>query len=176
MRAREQLAPRGQFQFRVRDRSRLIVGAHYAGSPTTYESEWFKNLVVDAGRTYMSGNSLIAVTQITTWYLGLMASGGSVVAGDTMGSHAGWTELTGYVEATREAWVGVAGGTAGTVTNTASPGEFTIDTGSQTIGGLFLTSGSATGGSTGTLFAAGVATPLALPNPSSIFCTYDFAW
>ena len=116
-----------------------------------------KNLVVNAGLAYMAGSALTSVTQITTWYLGLYGAGASntPAAGDTMASHAGWTEDTTYSNATRVAATFVTATTANpsVVTNSASPAVFNIN-GTTTIGGAFLTSGSVKGGTTGTLFSA----------------------
>jgi hypothetical protein len=116
-----------------------------------------KNLVVNAGLQYMAGSALTSVTQITTWYLGLYGAGASntPAAGDTMASHAGWTEVVAYSNATRVAATLATATTANpsVVTNTSSPAAFNIN-GTATIGGAFLTSGSAKSGTTGTLFSA----------------------
>ena len=116
-----------------------------------------KNLVVNAGLAYMAGTALTSVAQITTWYIGLYGSGASntPAAGDTMSSHAGWTEVVPYSNATRVAATFVTATTANpsVVTNSASPATFNIN-GTTTVGGAFLTSGSAKGGTTGTLFSA----------------------
>jgi hypothetical protein len=116
-----------------------------------------KNLVVNAGLAYMAGSALTSVTQITTWYLGLYGAGASntPAAGDTMSSHAGWTEVVAYSNATRVAATFVTATTANpsVVTNAASPATFNIN-GTTTVGGAFLTSGSAKSGTTGTLFSA----------------------
>ena len=116
-----------------------------------------KNLVVNVGLQYMAGNALTSVTQITTWYLGLYGAGASntPAAGDTMSSHAGWTEVVAYSNATRVAATFATATTANpsVVTNSASPATFNIN-GTTTVGGAFLTSGSAKSGTTGTLFSA----------------------
>jgi hypothetical protein len=116
-----------------------------------------KNLVVNAGLAYMAGTALTSVTQITTWYIGLYGAGASntPAAGDTMASHAGWTEVTDYSNSTRVAATFVTATTANpsVVTNAASPATFNIN-GTTTVGGAFLTSGSAKSGTTGTLFSA----------------------
>ena len=116
-----------------------------------------KNLVVNAGLAYMAGTALTSVTQITTWYIGLYGAGASntPAATDTMSSHIGWTEVTAYSNATRVAATFVTATTANpsVVTNSASPAVFNIN-GTTTVGGAFLTSGSAKGGTTGTLFSA----------------------
>jgi len=116
-----------------------------------------KNLVVNAGLAYMAGSALTSVTQITTWYIGLYGAGASntPAAGDTMASHAGWTEVVPYSNATRVAATFVTATTANpsVVTNAASPATFNINA-TSTVGGAFLTSGSAKSGTTGTLFSA----------------------
>ena len=57
-----------------------------------------KNLVVNVGLQYMAGVALTSTAQITTWYVGLYgaAATNNPAAGDTMSSHAGWTEVTAY--------------------------------------------------------------------------------
>jgi hypothetical protein len=116
-----------------------------------------KNLVVNVGLQYMAGTALTSVAQITTWYLGLYGAGASntPAAGDTMSSHAGWTEVVAYSNATRVAATFATATTANpsVVTNSASPATFNIN-GTTTVGGAFLTSGSAKSGTTGTLFSA----------------------
>jgi hypothetical protein len=115
------------------------------------------NLVVNAGLAYMAGSALTSVTQITSWYVGLYGAGASntPAAGDTMASHAGWTEVVPYSNATRVACTFVTATTANpsVATNLASPAAFTINA-TSTVGGAFLTSGSAKSGTAGTLFSA----------------------
>lgn len=116
-----------------------------------------KNLVVNAGLQYMAGTALTSVTQITTWYIGLYGAGASntPAATDTMSSHIGWTEVVPYSNATRVQATFATATTANpsVVTNSASPASFTINA-TSTVGGAFLTSGSAKSGTTGTLFSA----------------------
>jgi hypothetical protein len=116
-----------------------------------------KNLVVNVGLQYMAGSALTSVSQITTWYLGVYGAGASntPAAGDTMASHAGWTEVTAYSNANRVTATLVTATTANpsVVTNTASPAVFNIN-GTTTVGGAFLTSNNTKGGTTGTLFSA----------------------
>lgn len=116
-----------------------------------------QNLVVNAGLAYMAGTALTSVAQITTWYLGLYgaAASNTPAASDTMSSHAGWTEITPYSNSTRVTATFVTATTANpsVVTNVASPAVFNIND-TATVGGAFLTSGSAKSGTTGTLFSA----------------------
>lgn len=119
------------------------------------------NLVVNVGLAYMAGVALTSTTQITTWYVGLWGAVASntPAAGDTMSSHAGWTENVTYSQATRVAITFVAATTANpsVVTNSVAA-AFTAN-GTTTIGGAFLTSGSAKSGTVGTLFSGSDFTP-----------------
>ena len=140
-----------------------------------------KNLVVNVGLQYMAGSALTSVTQITTWYLGLYGAGASntPAAGDTMSSHAGWTEVVAYSNATRVAATFVAATTANpsVVTNSASPATFNIN-GTTTVGGAFLTSGSAKSGTAGTLFSAadfGSPGDRSVVNSDTLSVTYTFS-
>jgi hypothetical protein len=114
------------------------------------------NLVVNVGLQYMAGTALTSTAQITTWYIGLYGAGASnaPAAGDTMSSHAGWTEVTPYSGARPTATFAAAtNANPSVVTNSASPASFSINA-TQTVGGAFLVSNSTAGGSTGTLFSA----------------------
>ena len=140
-----------------------------------------KNLVVNAGLAYMAGTALTSVTQITSFFLGLYGAGASntPAAGDTMASHAGWTEDTNYSNGTRVAATFVTATTANpsVVTNSASPAVFNIN-GTTTIGGAFLTSGSVKGGTTGTLFSAadfGSPGDRNVVNSDTLSVTYTFS-
>jgi len=140
-----------------------------------------KNLVVNVGLQYMAGVALTSTAQITSWYVGLYgaAASNTPAAGDTMSSHAGWTEDTTYSNATRVAATFAAATNANpsVVTNSASKAQFDIN-GTTTIGGAFLTSGSAKGGTTGTLFsAADFASPgdRSVVNGDILLVTYTFS-
>lgn len=140
-----------------------------------------KNLVVNVGLQYMAGSALTSVSQITTWYLGLYGAGASntPAAGDTMASHAGWTEVTAYSNANRVTATLVTATTANpsVVTNTASPAVFNIN-GTTTVGGAFLTSENTKGGTTGTLFSAadfGSPGDRSVVNSDTLSVTYTFS-
>jgi len=141
-----------------------------------------KNLVVNVGLQYMAGTALDGTTtRVTTWYLGLYgaAASNTPAAGDTMSSHAGWTEDTNYSNGTRVAATFVTATTANpsVVTNSASPAVFNIN-GTTTIGGAFLTSGSVKGGTTGTLFSAadfGSPGDRSVVNSDTLSVTYTFS-
>ena len=115
------------------------------------------NLVVNVGLQYLAGVALTSTAQITTWYIGLYGPGAtnSPSAGDTSATHAGWTEVTPYSNATRPAATFAAATLANpsVVTNSASPASFNINA-TQVVGGAFLISNNTKGGFTGTLFSA----------------------
>ena len=140
-----------------------------------------KNLVVNVGLQYMAGSALTSVAQITSWFIGLYGAGASntPAAADTMSSHAGWTEVVAYSNATRVAATFATATTANpsVVTNTASPATFNIN-GTTTVGGAFLTSGSAKSGTTGTLFSAadfGSPGDRSVVNSDTLSVTYTFS-
>jgi hypothetical protein len=117
--------------------------------------EKFHNLVTTVGK-----NGILDITfknggAANAWYVGLVdnASFSAYAVGDTMGSHAGWVESQAYGEATRVAYV-PAVASAGTMTNTASKAEFTMNA-TKTIRGAFLVNQSTKGGTTGTLYGIG---------------------
>lgn len=115
------------------------------------------NLVVNVGLQYMAGTALTSTTQITAWYIGLYgaAATNNPAAADTMASHAGWTEVVAYSNATRVAATFTAATAANpsVVTNSASPATFNMNA-TTTVGGAFLVSNSTKSGTTGTLFSA----------------------
>lgn len=113
-----------------------------------------ENIVVNAGLNHLLDVTLSAATQVTSWFVGLTDGTPTVAAGDTMASHAGWTEVTAYSESTREAWAD-GGVSSQSVSNSASVATFTINADTTTVGGAFLVSNSTKGGTTGTLYAAG---------------------
>ena len=140
-----------------------------------------KNLVVNVGLQYMAGSALTSVAQITSWFIGLYGAGASntPAAADTMSSHAGWTEVVAYSNATRVAATFATATTANpsVVTNTASPATFNIN-GTTTVGGAFLTSGSAKSGTAGTLFSAadfGSPGDRSVVNSDTLSVTYTFS-
>jgi hypothetical protein len=113
------------------------------------------NLVVNEGLQNMNTEYFKGVAYTAAWFIGLVqgpASGTTFNAGDTLATHAGWTEDTSY-SGNRKA---VTFGTATTadpsvISNTASPSQFTMN-GTTTIGGAFLCSVAT--GTSGILFSA----------------------
>jgi hypothetical protein len=115
------------------------------------------NLVVNVGLQDMNTKYFTGSSYTAAWYIGLITgpgSGTTIAAGDTMSSHAGWTENTSYSNANRPT---ATFGTATTadpsvIDNSASPASFSIN-GTATIAGAFLTSSNTKSGTTGILFS-----------------------
>ena len=115
------------------------------------------NLVVNVGLQDMNAKYFTGSAYTAAWYIGLYGSGAtnSPAAGDTMSSHAGWTEVVAYSQATRPACTFGTPTTANpsVATNSASPATFSINA-TTTVGGAFLTSNNTKSGTTGTLYSA----------------------
>lgn len=113
------------------------------------------NLVTTAGKNDALDKYLAGSAYTAAWYLGLIDSGSysAVAAGDTASSHAGWTESTAYSNSTRVAATFAAASSGSKATSAAS--AFSINA-TATIKGCFLISNSTKGGSTGTLYSAGL--------------------
>lgn len=110
------------------------------------------NLVMDVGLDEFLQRIYKSSAFTASDFVGLTDDTPTIVAGDTMASHAGWVEAQGYTESTREAF------TPGTVAsesvdNSASKASFSINA-TDTIGGCFLCDNSTKGGTTGILIGA----------------------
>jgi hypothetical protein len=119
-------------------------------------ADTFHNLVMNAGLANMNGVYFAASAATTTWYLGLVTgpgSGTTYAAADTLASHAGWTENTGYTGNRKSVTFGAATtANPSVITNSASPSSFAINA-TSTIAGAFLCSVAT--GTSGVLFSAG---------------------
>lgn len=141
--------------------------------------EAFHNLVVNVGLQDLNTKYFTASGYTPVWYLGLVDGGTTptYAAGDTLASHAGWTELAAgtIYSGSRKS---VTFGTATTadpsvITNSASPSVFNI-LASATVAGAFLTSASS--GTSGVLFSEGNFTGgnKIVANGDTVNVTYTF--
>lgn len=114
-----------------------------------------KNGAATVGLNYLLNTGFRGVSQITTWYAGIIGASGfsGVSVNDTMSSHTGWSELTGYSESVRQTWSPGAAA-AGVIVNTTAM-AFTINA-STNAQGIFVASDSTKSGTTGTLWATAV--------------------
>lgn len=115
--------------------------------------EEINNTVVNVGLDDVLDKYFKGSAYTAAHYVGLMSGTPTVTDGDTMASHAGWTEVTAYSEANRQTLtLGSVSGQA--VSNSASKAVFTINADSTTLGGAFTATDNTKGGTTGTLYGA----------------------
>jgi hypothetical protein len=119
-------------------------------------------------------------TYTAAWYIGLVNDSGfsAYAAGDTLASHAGWTETTDYSGGNRAT---ATFGTATTadpsvINNSSSPGAFSI-TGTVTVRGAFLTNIQDKTNNTGLLFSVSNFTGgnRSVVNGDTLNVTYEFS-
>lgn len=123
-----------------------------AGAPR--KARWIRNGVTDAALNDLQEVYFRAGTQRPAWYAALIASAGftALAGSDTLASHAGWSEFTGYTESTRRQW-SPAAAASGRLLNSGAM-TFTM-TAPATLQGLLLASNSSKGGTTGLLWSTG---------------------
>lgn len=133
-------------------------------------SDYIKNVVTDTGRNHMLGVQFKSVTQITTWYIGLISSVkgannyGGVANTDSQASHSAWAQCNSN-NAPNYSQTSLRQITFATAANKAIASSnamvFSMN-GSGTVKGAFLTSNpSKSNGSsatTGFLYSAGTFT------------------
>lgn len=137
--------------------SRALFGGaftvrHLRNGLPIWESGSMPNLIVTEGLNALRDKWFLFTGSIAAWYVGLAKTGSTFAAGDTLASHAGWTEAVVSTDYTgnRKTWTGAAGST-GAATNSAAVASFAM-LGSLTITGCFLT--SVASGTGGTLYSA----------------------
>jgi hypothetical protein len=114
------------------------------------------NLVVNEGLQDMNDKYFSGSAYTAAWYLGLITgpgSGTTIAAGDTLASHAGWTEYSDYT-GNRQA-VTFGGATLAdpsVIDNSGAPNAFVITAPGGTVAGAFLTDVAT--GTGGILFSA----------------------
>jgi len=109
-------------------------------------TEEVHNVVTTAGKTSILDTYLKGSAYTATWYAGLKGTGTAVV-GDTLASHAGWTEATPY-SGNRPA---ITWGTTTSGSNTSSTIAYTINA-TATVAGAFTSTVNT--GTSGTLYNA----------------------
>jgi hypothetical protein len=152
---------RGHWRIEVRDRD---------GNVTDVRE--FENLVTTEGKNHLLAVTLDGETQDTTWFVGLTSATPTAAAGDTLPSHAGWTEVTAYTGNRKAAVFGTAA--SGSLDNSASPASFAINADGTGVGGAFLAAVDT--GTSGKLYAIGAFTGgnLTLSNGSTLAVTCTF--
>lgn len=110
-------------------------------------AEEFRNLVTTEGKNDILDKYFKGSAYTAAWYLGLKGTG-SAAAGDTLASHAGWSEVTPYA-GNRPA---ITFGTTSAGSNTATAVSISCNA-SATVAGAFI--GSVNTGTAGKLYSAG---------------------
>ncbi len=144
----DRLLLKGKFSVEHRNANGELVGVYDFNNDITNEG---KNTLFEI--MFHDGTQIASAS----WFIGLISSSGysALAAGDTMASHSGWTEATGYTQSTRVAW-GPGAAASQSITN-ASPATFDINA-TATIKGIFVTSNSTKSGTTGKLWATALFT------------------
>jgi hypothetical protein len=114
--------------------------------------EEFDNLVVQEGLSRYLDAALKTIPGSVAWYVGLKGTG-TVVTGDTLASHAGWSEINPYA-GNRPAWTpgAITGTTTKSIDNSASKAVFAI-TAALTVYGAMMASVNT--GAAGIMIGAG---------------------
>lgn len=116
-------------------------------------SESNRNIVVNEGLDDVLDKYFKGSTYTASHAVGLTTGTPTFAAGDTLASHAGWTEFTNYDEANRPDLTGSLSAVSGQSTdNTANRAIYTISAGGGTIGGAFVSVDNTKGGTTGVLY------------------------
>ena len=110
------------------------------------------NIIVNTGLDDILDKYWLGSAYSASHFVGLTDSTPTVVAGDTMASHAGWTEVQDFTEGTRVA-LSLGAVAAQSTTNSGTKASFSVNA-TVTIGGSFITTNSTKGGATGTLIGA----------------------
>lgn len=127
----------------------------YSSTGICLWDDMFSGLVVNVGLTKLMDACFKTGYGAPAWYVGLVDGSGavSVSAGDTMLSHAGWSENAAYSEANRQALT-LGSITDGAVDNVASLATFTISADGN-LAGAFVVNDSTKSGTSGTLYDVG---------------------
>jgi hypothetical protein len=112
-----------------------------------------KNLVVTVGKNDLLTQYFKGAAYTAAWYMGLVdgASSPTYAAGDTLASHAGWTESTAYSGSNR---IATTFGTASAGSLTSNSASFSINA-SATIAGALMCQTQVRATTTGVLYSAG---------------------
>lgn len=127
---------------------------HWRAGKLLKKFDWH-NDITNEGKNKIFDVMFNGTTPITTWYIGLISNSGysALAAGDTMASHTGWTEFTGYSQANRVTWTSGAASAQSITNGTAATFDMT---GTGTVKGIFVVANNTKGGTTGTLWATGL--------------------
>jgi hypothetical protein len=132
----------------------------------------FPNGIVDVGLDNILDVMFGGSAQTDPWHIGLIDNAGftALANADTMASHAGWSELTAYTEATRIVWPDDVAA-SGSKTNSTTA-DFSMNA-TNSVNGVFITSDSTKGGAGGILWStAQFSAPVPVVNLDVLKVTY----
>jgi len=132
-------------------------------------SETTKNLVLDPGLNELL-DLVFNYTTPASWYVGIMATATTLATGDTLASHAGWVEESGYT-GDRKIYT-VAAADSESVTNTAAKATFVFTT-NATVNGAFVSQASA--GTSGVLFCEATFSAKVVSTNDTLEVTYTIS-
>lgn len=113
------------------------------------------NLVVNEGLKFLNDSVFTGVEYTADWYLGLITgpgAGNTFAAGDTLASHAGWTEFVNYAGDRGAITFGAASLADPSVASNSAPVQFNVTAAGGVVAGAFMT--NAETGTAGVLFSA----------------------
>lgn len=128
----------------------------YRGGRLLWQDD-FENLVVNEGLTDILEQYYNGAAYTAAHFVGLTDGTPTFAAGDTMASHAGWVEQIFYHAQIGSPAANVrpeyqpAAAASQSIDNALNKAVFDIEGGGGTVGGAFLTTDSAKGGTAGTL-------------------------
>jgi hypothetical protein len=133
----------------------------------------FPNGIVDEGLDSILDIQFHGVSQIGTWYIGLVDNSGwtAFADADTLSSHAGWTESTEYTESNRVEWEEDAASSRSISNSTTA--DFSVNA-TGNLKGIFVSSNNVKStGNTGTLWStAAFSSVVATANGDTLKVTY----
>lgn len=156
------LSTLGVYDFELWTPNRELITKWQSTNGTTIE-----------GKNYMLASSFGGSgeqTQQSPWYIGLIDNTGSpvVAEGDTLASHAGWTEFTSYT-GNRQEWIDAAA--ASKVKGTTTASSFTFSAAGDIYGALLCDVAT---GTAGILFNTTVFDAVrSVPNGSILTASYS---
>jgi len=112
------------------------------------------NLVTNAGLNSMNTQYFTGSSYTASFFLGLVtgpASGVAYAAGDTLASHAGWTEFTAYSGSRKAVTFGSATTANPSVIASSAPAQYTVTGSGGVVAGAFLC--TVASGTSGVLFS-----------------------
>lgn len=110
------------------------------------------NLVVIEGLNTLLNRTFHTPGADANWYV-MLKGPGTIAAGDTMASHAGWSEVTAFSNVTRPAWTPNTTASGGAMSNSSSVATFNMNA-PYSAAGCAMTSNNTVSGTTGLIFGA----------------------